>query len=107
MGVRVVSVSFRHEIISIFERKMPQIDAYLSKSMKLLLFLMQFVYICREIPFKVPTQSTQQRKNELCITFFQEKVAVFASKTLQNDSKGFEIFQHLRFCATRVLFESF
>ena len=31
----------------------------------------------------------------------------FASKTLQKDSKGVDKFQHLRFCATCVLFEPF
>ena len=64
---------------------------------------MQILYIFRKISFEVPTQSIQQRKNELCIACFDEN----APKTLQNASKGNENFQHLRFCATCVLLDRF
>ena len=39
--------------------------------------------------------------------FLKRTLQRFASKTLQKDSRRVEKFQHLRFCATCVLFESF
>ena len=41
------------------------------------------------------------------MTFLKRTLQRFASKTLRNDFKGVKKFQHHRFCATFVLFESF
>ena len=54
----------------------------------------------------VPIQSTQQqKKNELCITVFEEKVEAFCEKYTSEGLRSGR--KHLRFCATCVLFESF
>ena len=86
---------------------MLQIDLNCRKIFEVFVFLMQFLYIFREISFQIPTQSTPQRKNELCIAVLKRTLHCFASKTLQIDSKEVEKFQHFRFCATCVVFESF
>ena len=75
MGKLVVSVSFRHNISSIWDKKMPQIDPECQKIV-VLSFLMQFMYVSN------PTQSTQQRKNELLITLFEENITVFCLKNI-------------------------
>ena len=75
MDKLVVSVSFRHDISSSWDRKMPQIDPECQKTV-VLSFLMQFLYVSNR------TQSTQQRKNELLITFFEENITVFCLKNI-------------------------
>ena len=67
---------------------------------------MQFLNIFQKISFYVPTQSTQQKRKGFTTHILKRTLQCFASKTLQNDSKGVEKFQ-LRFFATCVLFESF
>ena len=52
---------------------------------------MQFLYILLKTLFYVRTLSTQQRKNELCITFFKEHTAVFCFKKTPKVSKNFNI----------------
>ena len=56
--------------------------------------------------FRSKFQHNQRKKRAMDYIFWREQQCS-ASKTLQNDSKGVEKFQHLRFCATCVLCESF
>ena len=79
MGKCVVSVSFCLEISSICKR-MPQSVPEFVKQFEVLSILMQIPFNFREILFIVPTQSTQQRPDELYFTFFDENVAAFCFK---------------------------
>ena len=99
-----VSMSFRHEISSTCKRKMPQIDPELSK--KLNFFDAFSVQFSKNFALRSSTINSTT-KTSFALHFLKKTLQRFASKTLQNDSKGVEKIQQPRFRATCALFESF
>ena len=79
MGKLVVLVSFRYEISSIGKGKMPRIDCKLSKNVKFLSFLMQYLYNFWEIAFNSINSTTKERA--LHNVFWRERCSVFFRNT--------------------------
>ena len=114
MGKLAVPVSFHHYISSICRRKMPQIDPEVKNLNFFFVFdaiSIQFPrdFVLRKIRFteKMPTQSTNNKRTSFALHFLKRALQRFASKTLQNDSKGVEKFQHHRFVQLLYLLNSF
>ena len=89
MGQFVVMLTFRREINSISKTKMPEIDPETVEN---------FQCNSRKFSdrFRYKFKHNQQQKSELCINFWKITLQRFASKTLRNDSKRVEIFQHIQ-----------
>ena len=64
------------------------------------------VQFTRDFVLRSNTINSKTKKRDMH-SFFEEAFQRFASKTLQNDSKGVENFQHLQFWRACVLFELF
>ena len=92
MGNFVASASFCHG--SVCQRKMAETDPELSK--KIRRFDAFPVNFPREF---FPTNSTQQQKKIYALHFLKRTLQRFASKTIQNHSKGVENIHYLRFRA--------
>ena len=91
---KLVSVSFCREKSSICKKNSSKWP-WIVEKFEVLSFLMQFPYKFKKILFEFPTESTQQRENDICITFFEENVAAFCFKNFRNppkESKDFNIF---------------
>ena len=90
MGELVVLVSFRFEISSIRKRKGPQIDLRCQNFEVFVVFDAISVDFSKD--FVLSSQSTQQRKNELCNVFFKRTLHVLLHKHFRmtpKESKNF------------------
>ena len=97
MGKLVVSVSFRYEISSIRKRKGPQTDLRCQNFEVFVVFDAISVDFSQD--FVLSSQSTQQRKNELCNVFFKRTLHVLLHKHFRmtpKESKNFNfVFEQL------------
>ena len=94
MGELVVSMSFRYEICSIRKRKGPQIDLRGQNFEVFVVFDAISVDFSKD--FVLKSQSTQQRKNELCNVFFKRTLHVLLHKHFRmtpKESKNFNIVE--------------
>ena len=87
---------------------MPQIDPELSKILTFFCYSRcNFCTVSERFRSRFQHNQLNGKRTSYAIHFLNRALQRFASKTLQNDSKGDEKFQNLQFCAICVLFESF
>ena len=99
-------MSFRQEISSVCKSETPQIDFEVFK--KIDDFVVLVVVSAQFLRnFVINYNTINNKSTSHASILLKSTLQRFVSKTLQNDSKGVEKFQHIRFCATCELFENF